>query len=409
MKTIRENKSDGSNIVPHQGLGVSSPLGVRGLPYFIDTTLRDGEQAPGVVFRLAEKIHIAALLDKIGVPEIEIGTPAISDNDLEHIRTLCSQGFKFKTLSWCRANKKDIAGAQKAGTNAVHISFPVSQKLMHLMHKDEKWIMTEMKQLIDYAASKFEYVTIGAQDASRAEPVFLTEFVSAAALFGASRVRLADTVGMMNPLSTTQMITKIRNVEKNIALEFHAHNDLGMATANTVAAYLAGANCLSTTVNGLGERAGNAAMEEVALALEMSTGIDSKLKTELFYEICNYVSDISKHPISCNKPITGKMVLSHESGIHTSCIIKDRSSYQLISAAKIGRKEEDFVLGKHSGKASIIHYLKESNLLFDDDFCSQLLLHVKEKAEKLKRSITREEFFELYTGIYTNTLRYLLR
>ncbi|MDD3322810.1 MAG: pyruvate carboxyltransferase [Paludibacter sp.] len=410
METKLNNITVDTNSVPLQGLRVSSPLGAGGsLPYFIDTTLRDGEQAPGVVFRLAEKIQIAALLDKAGVPEIEIGTPAISDNDLQDIRTLCSQGFKFKTLSWCRANKKDIVGAQKAGTNGVHISFPVSQKLMHLMHKDEKWIMTEMKQLIDFATSKFEYVTIGAQDASRAEPNFLTEFVSAAANFGASRVRLADTVGMMNPLSTSEMISRIRKVETNLALEFHAHNDLGMATANTIAAYLAGANCLSTTVNGLGERAGNAAMEEVALALEMSTGVNTGLKTELFYDLCNYVSDISKQPISYNKPVTGKMVLSHESGIHTNCILKDRSSYQLISAAKIGRKEEDFVIGKHSGKATIIHYLKESNLLFDDDFCSQLLYNVKEKAEKLKRSITKEEFLELYTGIYTNTLQFILR
>lgn len=378
-------------------------------PYFIDTTLRDGEQAAGVVFTLTEKIQIAELLHKAGVPELEIGTPAMGETELQHIRTLCKLGFNFKTLAWCRANKYDILCSEKAGTNGVHISFPVSQKLMLLMQKDESWIMNEMKQLIDFASSKFEYVTIGAQDASRADQNFLNEFVSAAASFGATRVRLADTVGMMNPMSTTEMIKKIRKVEKHLPIEFHAHNDLGMATANTLAAYMAGANCMSTTVNGLGERAGNAAMEEVAMALEMSMRIETGLKTDLFNELCTYVSSVSKRPISESKPITGKLVISHESGIHTNLLLKDRSSYQLLSAAKIGRTEEDFVIGKHSGKATIMYYLKEANLLFDDDFCSQLLITVKEKAEKLKRAITKEEFFEMYTTIYTTKIQILLQ
>ncbi|MEI7504990.1 MAG: pyruvate carboxyltransferase, partial [Paludibacter sp.] len=157
------------------------------IPYFIDTTLRDGEQSPGVVFSLSEKIRIAALLDAAGVPELEIGTPAMGDTEIQDIRTLCSMGFGFKTLAWCRATKHDIRCAKMAGTDGVHISFPVSDILMKAMGKDAEWVMTQLEELIDFALPMFDYVTIGAQDASRADKDFLRKFVCATSAFGASR------------------------------------------------------------------------------------------------------------------------------------------------------------------------------------------------------------------------------
>ena len=370
-------------------------------PYFIDTTLRDGEQSPGVVFSLQEKIRIAALLNGAGVPEIEIGTPAMGETEIEDIRTICGMGFKFKTLSWCRATKNDIRSASRAETNGVHISFPVSNLLMTAMGKNPKWVIQQLKELIDFASPMFEYVTIGAQDASRAESSFLKEFVCAASALGASRVRLADTVGILHPVSTFEMVSSIRSVEKTLALEIHAHNDLGMATANTLAAFMAGATCLSTTINGLGERAGNAAMEEVAMALELSTGVSSGLRTESFAELSDYVAKASNRPLSASKPITGSMVLSHESGIHTNCLLKDRSTYQLIQAASIGREEQDFVIGKHSGKSTILHFLEEAHLPINEDACAELVDRVKETAEEIKRTLTKEELFSLYTSIYS--------
>ena len=377
-------------------------------PYFIDTTLRDGEQSPGVVFSLQEKIRIAALLNGAGVPEIEIGTPAMGETEIQDIRTLCSMGFDFKTLSWCRAVKNDIRCAKSAGTNGVHISFPVSEILMDAMGKNAAWVIQQLKELIDFASPMFEYVTIGAQDASRAGAGFLKEFVCAASAFGASRVRLADTVGLLNPFSITEMVQSVRSVEKYLPLEIHAHNDLGMATANTLAAYMAGATCLSTTINGLGERAGNAAMEEVAMALELSAGVPSTLHTEHFAEMCDYVARASKRSIGENKPITGSMVLSHESGIHTRCLLKNRNTYQLIQAASIGREEQEFVIGKHSGRSTIIHFLEEAHLPIQDDACSELLVKVKETAEELKRTLTKEELFTLYTEIYCTKTHQIL-
>lgn len=370
-------------------------------PYFIDTTLRDGEQAPGVVFSFAEKIRIAALLDGIGVPELEIGTPAMGEPEVDEIRRLSRMGFGFKTLAWCRANKHDIICASRAETDGVHISFPVSSILMKAMNKDENWVITQLHELLEFASFRFDYVTIGAQDASRADSNFLKDFVGTATTSGATRVRLADTVGILNPVTTFEMVSSIRSVTKELPLEIHAHNDLGMATANTLAAYMAGANCLSTTVNGLGERAGNAAMEEVALALELSAGIKSTLRTENFSELCGYVAQASNRPIGTSKPITGSSVLSHESGIHTNCLLKDRNTYQLIPAARVGRKEEDFLIGKHSGKATLLHYLTEANLPIDDEVCTQLLLEIKAKAEILKRSLAKEELYALYAEKYS--------
>jgi len=378
-------------------------------PYFIDTTLRDGEQSPGVVFSLQEKIRIAALLNSAGVPEIEIGTPAMGDSEIRDIRTICDMGFNFKTLSWCRATKNDIRYASQAGTNGVHISFPVSNLLMNAMGKNPSWVFQQLKELMDFATPMFSYVTIGAQDASRAEITFLKEFVCAASAFGASRIRLADTVGILNPVSTAGLVTSIRRVEKSIPLEIHAHNDLGMATANTLAAYMAGATCLSTTINGLGERAGNAAMEEVAMALELSVGISSTLHTESFSDMSIYVAQVSNRPLSVSKPITGSMVLSHESGIHTRCLVKNRNTYQLIQAASIGREEQEFVIGKHSGKSTILHFLEEAHLPINDEACTELVDKVKETAEELKRTLTKEELYTLYTTIFTKKNHSLLK
>jgi homocitrate synthase NifV len=367
-------------------------------PYFIDTTLRDGEQSPGVVFSLSEKIRIAALLDGAGVPEIEIGTPASGETEVHDIRTICEMGFGFKTLSWCRATKEDIRSASQARTNGVHISFPVSPILMKSMGKSPDWVIQNLQELIEFAYPMFDYVTIGAQDASRAESEFLKKFVSAASAFGASRVRLADTVGLLNPISTFEMVSAVRSIEKDLPLEIHVHNDLGMATANTLAAYMAGANCLSTTINGLGERAGNAAMEEVAMALELSAGISSTLRTESFSDLSEYVAKASKRPLSVSKPVTGSMVLTHESGIHTNCLLKDRSTYQLIPAEKIGKEEQKFLIGKNSGKSTIMCFLSEANLPYTDEDCIALLDKVKECADALKRAITREELLDLYTA-----------
>ena len=372
-------------------------------PYFIDTTLREGEQAPGVVFTLPEKLRIAALLDGAGVPELEVGTPAMGQTEIEDIHTICHMGFAFKTLAWCRATENDLLLAGKTGANGVHLSFPVSEILMKAMGKDKSWIFSQMQKLLGLALNKFDYVTVGAQDASRAEPNFLREFTQAIFCFGASRIRLADTVGVLNPFTTSSLVQNIRNIDPDFSIEFHGHNDLGMATANTLSAWMAGADCLSTTVNGLGERAGNAAMEEVAMALELSAGKPSGLRTERFSVLSQYVAEISNRPNSLSKPITGSLVLSHESGIHTGCLLKDRATYQLIDAARIGREEQAFIIGKHSGKDTLRHYLSDAGISCSKEEYETLHALVKSQSEKLKRSLHKEELLILHTQMTLQT------
>jgi homocitrate synthase NifV len=364
-------------------------------PYIIDSTLRDGEQAPGVVFHLNEKLQIAALLDQAKIPEVEIGTPAIGKQEVADIKTIVNAGFKFKTLSWCRATKEDIDAAAEAGTNGVNISFPVSDIHLLALGKNQQWVMNTLREIVTYASDKFEYVAIGAQDASRAEFHFLSDFIGEAIWLKASRVRIADTVGILNPITTARLFRKIRKYFPHISLEFHGHNDLGMATANTFTALNTGADSASVTVNGLGERAGNAALEEIVMALELSSTLFHGINTTVFGELSHLVSKASGIPLPTSKPVTGGKAISHESGIHTNIILKNRETYQIIKASRIGLVEQDFVFGKHSGKTALISFLNKNNMILDGNAYPIILEKIKKRSYRLKRELTYNEVLSL--------------
>ncbi|TCO07138.1 homocitrate synthase/isopropylmalate synthase family protein [Natronoflexus pectinivorans] len=368
-------------------------------PHFIDTTLRDGEQAPGVVFDLAEKMAICHLLDRTGITEVEIGTPAMGNKEINEIRYLCSSGFGFITTAWCRASIDDILAASRCGTDGVHISFPVSDILLNSMNRNRVWVMKNIKELLARALDLFPFVTVGAQDGSRCETSFLNEFIDAAEKYGAARIRIADTVGTLTPKQTSQLFSSIIKTHGSIPFEFHAHNDLGLATANILSAYDAGVQSFSVTVNGLGERAGNGALEEVAMAFEVGEKISCELDTTLFSQLSEMVAKTSNRPIHPSKPITGNLVLTHESGIHTASIIRDRNSYQLIHAESIGREETPFVFGKHSGRNSIIHFFKNLQIEISDEFCDEILSRVKEQAETYKTPIKEIELMDIYNQL----------
>ncbi len=365
-------------------------------PIFIDTTLRDGEQAPGVAFTLEEKIRLAEMLDEAGVDEIEVGIPAMGRVVLTEMQAITSLGLRCKTLSWCRAMLADIKEASRAKTNGVHLSLPVSEKLITTMGKSHYWVLSQLREIVAFGLDMFEYVSIGAQDASRADHDFLQEFAHEVELCGASRLRLADTIGVLNPFSSQELVRAVKGGTPNLNVEFHAHNDLGMACANSLAAWLAGAESISTTVNGLGERAGNAALEEVTLAFEKSLDVKCNLRKELFPPICRYVEQISRRKNSPSKPIVGEVVLTHESDIHTKCMIKDRSSYQLISAADLGLEESEFRIGKHTGAATMEHILRGMGHKSDMQTLRRLLDVVREICTEQKRELQPIELVNLY-------------
>lgn len=243
------------------------------------------------------------------------------------------------------------------------------------------------------AASGFS-VAVGCEDASRADRDHLARVIKTAARAGASRVRLADTVGVLDPFSTFELVAQLA-AESPVDLEFHAHNDLGLATANTLAAIRAGARHASVNVLGLGERAGNAALEEVAAALAVLQHADTGIDLTALPALAAKVAQASRRPTAATKPIVGADVFAHESGIHVAGLLKDPRTYQSLDPALVGRCRR-IVIGKHSGVTAIAHVLSESGRDLDPDLAAAMLVCIRRKAAKLKSSITAMQLVDIY-------------
>lgn len=363
-------------------------------PYLIDTTLRDGEQAPGVVFSLEEKMEIARHLDELGIPELEIGTPAMGENEQNDIRILTNQGFGFDATCWCRATIQDLEAALKCGATRVNLSFPVSDIQLETLGKDRNWVRKEIPIIMEFATNNFEFVAVGAQDASRADFDFLNEYIYLSSLYGAKRVRIADTVGILNPLSVQGLFQRLLAVSPDVDFEFHGHNDLGMATANHVVALQSGAKSVSLTVNGLGERAGNACLEEVAFALKYSCGYDFHFDGALMVQLSKLVEKASDRELALSKPVSGALVFSHESGIHCRSLKENPLSYQPFNPTEIGR-ETELVIGKHSGIGAVTEILEKRNIFLSKTELVNLLVKIKALSNQLKRDVHFHEIHPL--------------
>jgi homocitrate synthase NifV len=364
--------------------------------WIIDTTLRDGEQAPGIAFDRPTKGAIARSLAKAGVDELEVGIPAMGRSARADIRALVNLDLDCLMTSWCRALEGDLDLAARCRTAGVHISFPVSPIHLRAMGKNEDWVLGQLDRLVSSSLSRFRLVSVGAQDAFRARSEFLRTFVAAAAACGAQRVRLADTVGLARPLQVADMVRDLVRRAGVTSLEFHGHNDLGMATANAVAAIEAGIPAVSVTVNGIGERAGNAALEQVAVAVTTLAERTSSIDLGQLTAICRLVSRTTGRPIPVDRPVTGEAVFRHESGIHCAGILKDPATYQPFAPETLGRGRAQLVAGRHSGTQVLKHLLSEADLTTTEAQLRPLLSAVRAEALRKKGTLSVQDLKRLY-------------
>jgi homocitrate synthase NifV len=308
--------------------------------WFVDTTLRDGEQAAGVDFSDRSRMAVASALWRAGVREMEVGVPASGEEARRRMRLVAKAVPDAFRLAWCRARRDDLDAAAQSEVQGVHLSFPVSDLHLRVWGKSRAWVLQTLRDLVEEAAGRFDYVTVGAQDASRADVGFLEQFCFVAGETAAIRLRLADTVGILTPSRTIQLVGRARAAWGDKAVEFHAHNDLGMATANTFTAWEAGAGCLSTTVNGLGERAGNAAFEEVVMAVEVSGKTQTGIRGDRLCALSRMVAEASGRDVPEFKAVSGEGIHRHESGIHVTGLKREALTYQAYPAEILGRRSE---------------------------------------------------------------------
>jgi 2-isopropylmalate synthase len=362
---------------------------------FFDTTLRDGEQSPGASMNTAEKLRLAVQLEKLGVDIIEAGFPAASDGDFEAVSQISAKLERTEIAGLARANKEDIDRAwgaiQHAAKPRIHTFIATSD--IHLKYKlkmNRDQVLQSAVEAVRYAKSLTDNVEFSAEDGSRSDRDYLCKVFEAAIEAGATTVNLPDTVGYAIPGEFADLVSYVKSNTPNIdkaVLSVHCHNDLGLATANTLAAIGAGARQAEVTINGIGERAGNTSLEEVVMALRTRNNylpLNTNIHTEHIYATSKLVSMITGIVVQPNKAIVGANAFAHEAGIHQDGMLKNPMTYEIMRPEDIGLSANKLVLGKHSGRHALRDRLKEIGYELSDEELKIVFKKFKNLADKKK-------------------------
>ena len=368
---------------------------------FFDTTLRDGEQAPGYSMTLDEKLRMARQLERLGVDVVEAGFAVASPGDFESVKAIAAELSNCTVCSLSRALPKDIDAAAEALAPAanprIHTFLATSD--LHLKYKlrmSRERALEQIREMVAYARGKCADVEFSAEDATRSDPDFLCAAIETAIASGASTVNLPDTVGYATPEEIARMVTDIRSRVPNIdkaTISMHVHNDLGLAVANTLAGVIAGARQVECTICGIGERAGNAALEEIVMGLrtrEDYYGLAHNIRTEEIGRTARLLSSITGVKMFPSKSIVGANAFAHESGIHQHGVMKNAKTYEIMTPESVGVKKTELVLGKHSGRHAFSERLKLLGYSMPEERIDELFSQFKRLADKKKKILDRD-------------------
>ncbi|MBZ5577821.1 MAG: 2-isopropylmalate synthase [Acidobacteriia bacterium] len=365
-----------------------------------DATLRDGEQTPGVVFSVADKIAIAEKLAEVGVERIEAGMPAVSEQDFEAIKRISKLGLKSKIYTFARAINADIDKAVECGCHGVIVEVPIGYpKLKYQFKWTWEDVLKKSVGVINHAKSRGLHVVYFPYDTTRAREEDLTNLLTRIMQEAPpDAIGVVDTMGCALPVAIQHLVRLVKSLTK-LPVEVHTHNDFGMAVATELAGVEAGAECVHSCANGLGERTGNAALEELMVALHVLYGYETQYDLSKLPELGELVSRISNFPIAANKPILGDRNFTRESGIGVDLVVKEPLAMFGTHPALTGRRGE-VVLGKKSGKASITYNLEQMGITgVDDEGVAEMLRRVKEKGIEKRGLLTAEEFKDIVDSV----------